>query len=48
MGGGRKGEEEKREPVGMAKYFDFQMRVTYVMFKLTVRAATTTTRANFE
>ena len=28
----------KREPVGMAKDFDFQMPVIYFMFKLTSRS----------
>ena len=31
MGGG------KREPVGMAKAFDFQMPVVYVTFRLTIQ-----------
>ena len=29
---GRKGEEEEREPAGMAKDFNFDMSVIYVMF----------------
>ena len=42
-GGGR------RELVGMAKDFDFQTTVIYVMFKLTIWVASrTTTTANFE
>ena len=39
--------EEKREPVGMAKDFDFQMPVIYVMFRLAIQVASTTT-TNFE
>ena len=42
---GRKKEEDKREPVGMAKDFDFQMLVIYVMFKSTIQVASTTTTA---
>ena len=37
----------KREPAGMAKDFDFQMLVIYVMFKLTVQLACTTTTSDF-
>ena len=33
----------EREPVGIAINFDFQMLVIYVMFKLTVQLACTTT-----
>ena len=32
----------------MAKDFDFQMLVIYVMVKLTIRVASTTTTADFE
>ena len=38
----------KREPVGMAKDFDFRMPVIYVMCKLTIQVVCTTTAANFE
>ena len=38
----------KREPVEVAKNFDFQMPVIYVIFKLTIRVASPTTTANFE
>ena len=34
------------EPVGMAKDFDFQMPVIYVMFKLTIWVASTTRTVN--
>ena len=44
---GRKGEKGQREPVGMAKDFDFQMSVVYVMLKLTIQVASTTTAINF-
>ena len=40
--------KRKKEPVGMVKVFDFQMTVLYVMFKLTVRVASTTRTTNFE
>ena len=36
----------KREPVGMAKDFDFQMSVVYVMFRLTIWVASTTRTVN--
>ena len=32
----------------MAKVFDFQMPVIYVMFKLIIRVASTITTANFQ
>ena len=32
----------------MAKVFDFRMPVIYVMFKLTIRVASTTRTTNFE
>ena len=44
---GRKGETERREPVGMPKDFDFHM-VIDVMFQLTFWVASTTTTANLE
>ena len=34
---GRKGKEEKGEPVGMAQDGDSQTQVIYVMFKLTIQ-----------
>ena len=37
----------KREPVGMAKDFNFQTQIIYFMFKLSIWVASTTT-ANFE
>ena len=33
---GKERGKKKREPVGMAKHFYFQMPVLYVMFKLTI------------
>ena len=33
----------KREPVGMAKDFDFQMLVILVMFSLTIQVTSTVT-----
>ena len=42
-GGGGK-EKRKKEPVGMAKVFDFQMQVIYVIFKSTIRVVSTTKR----
>ena len=39
---GKEGEKEKR-PVGMAKDFDFQILVIYVVFKLTIQVESTTT-----
>ena len=44
---GRKGEEEKRKPVRMAKNFNFEMLAIYVMLKLTVKVASATTATNF-
>ena len=44
QGDGKEGEEE-REPVGMAKVFDFHMPVIYVMFKLYFRVPSTITTA---
>ena len=38
----------KREPIGMARDFDLQLPVIYIMFKLTIRVKSTTTAANFE
>ena len=38
----------KGEPLGMAKDFDFQIPLIYLMFILTIRVASTTTAANFE
>ena len=40
---GTKGGVEKREPVGMAKQFNFKMPVNYAMFKLTIQIASTRT-----
>ena len=34
LAAGKEREKEKKRPVGMAKDFDFQMLVTYVVFKL--------------
>ena len=42
----RKVEEEKREPVGKAKDFDFQIPVVYVIFILTIEVASITTTSN--
>ena len=39
----RKERERKKRPVGMAKDFDFQMLVIYVVFKLTIQVDNTTT-----
>ena len=39
--------KEKREPVRMTKNFDFQTPVIYVVFKLTILVASTTTTANW-
>ena len=38
----------KREPVGMAKDFDFQMPAIYVMFKLSIWVASKTTISNMK
>ena len=45
--GGGKG-RGKREPVGMAKDFDFQLTLICAMFKLTIWVAITTTAINCE
>ena len=45
---GRKGEEKrKREPIGMAEVFDFQMPVICVVLQLIIRVTSTITTANF-
>ena len=41
---GKEGGRGKREPVGMAKDFDFQMPKIYVIFKLTIQVARTFSR----
>ena len=46
QGEGKERGRGKREPLGMAKVFDFQMPVIYVMFKLTIQVASTTETAN--
>ena len=38
----------QKEPARMANNFDFKMPVIYIMFKLTILIASTTTTANFE
>ena len=48
QGVGKEREGGKREPVGVAKNFDFQMPVIYVMFELTIRVASPAATANFE
>ena len=40
------GGEGKREPVGMAKDFNFQIPVDYVVFKLTIQVASRTATTN--
>ena len=40
---GKRNGGRKREPVGMVKDFGFQMFVIYIMLKLTVHLACTTT-----
>ena len=47
-GGGGGKEKRKNEPVGMNKVFDFQMPVTYVIFKSTIRVLSATTTDYFE
>ena len=37
-----------RESVGMAKDFNLQMLVNYVILKLTIQVSCTTTTANFK
>ena len=46
-GRGEGKEKRNREPVEMAKVFNFQMPVIYVMFKLIIRVASTIRTANF-
>ena len=40
---GRKGKQEKTEPVRMGKDFDFRVPVTYVMFRSAVQVEVGTT-----
>ena len=47
-GGEEKKEKGKGEPVRMAKDFYFKIPIIYVMFKLIIGIANTTTTANFE
>ena len=44
---GKERGREKKRPAGMAKDFDFQMPVIYVVFKLTIQVESTTTPSNF-
>ena len=46
-GNGNERGRRKREPVGMAKDFNFQIPVVYVMFKLTIHVTSTLTTTNF-
>ena len=46
QGEGKERGRGKREPVGMAKDFDFQMPVIYVIFKLTIQVASTIETTN--
>ena len=41
-------EKRKREPVGMAKVFDFQMPVICVIFKSIIQVVSTTATHYFE
>ena len=48
QGEGKERRRGKWKPLEMAKDFDFQMSVIYVIFNFTIQVASTTTTANFE